>query len=273
MLRAFLSVCLPIVTPLCLLAGIVVAGRWARAQLRHQEDCSITFTAIDCSVPVGLSRSDFLAEVQYLAALPDRLCLLDLTLPARLKDAFERHPWVEEARVGQGRAPRTVRIDLTFRKPVLLVGARDVLRGGPGELRLVDRHGVLLPRAAASSSLPLLRGEGLPAPGPTGKKWGDRRVEEAAALAAFLQPRGAEIDFMTADIEPTAAGLVLHHQSRRIVWGKPPGKEGDAEPTADVKWQRLREYFTAPEVADDRPCDLRPLQGPASRGVYAFAGP
>jgi hypothetical protein len=71
----------------------------------------------------------------------------------------------------------------------------------------------------------------------------------------------------------SAVGLMLHHEGRRIVWGKAPGREGDAEATAAVKWRRLVEFLGDTQLADDRPYDLRPLQGPTSRGFYALARP
>jgi hypothetical protein len=272
MFRAPLRILLPILGPLCLLVFVLAAGRWARAHLRPQQDWSAAFASIDCVAPPGMSRSEFLDEVQYLGGSPDRLSLLDPALPRRLEDAFSRHPWVEAARVRRVRSYRQVHVELTFRKPVLLVDARDSTETDPCELRAVDRHGVLLPRSAGNSCLPLLRRD-LVAVNRPEAVWHDLSVREAAVLGAFLQPHGAEVPLAQIEIEWAVAGLVLHHKGRKIVWGKPPGREGTTEAAAEVKWQRLLEVLGDTQLADDRPYDLRPLQRPASRGVYALARP
>jgi hypothetical protein len=273
MLRAVLRALPPVLAPLVVLACVVLVGRWARAHLGQQEDWSIAFAAIDCAAPPGMSSGGFLDEVQYLSALPDRLSLLDPSFSRHLAYAFARHPWVEEAHVARVARSRKVHVELTFRKPVLLVGARGAPEGDASQSRAVDRDGVLLPRSAITTALPLLNGTALPPPGPTGAAWGDRRVVDAAALAAFLQPRGSAIQLGEVDVEMTDSGLVLQHQGRRVVWGKPPGREGNTEAAAEVKWQRFVAFLADRQLADECLYDLRPLQAPASRGMFALARP
>jgi len=109
--------------------------------------------------------------------------------------------------------------------------------------------------------------------GPTGSAWRDPRVVDAAALAAFLTQRGEPLKLSETDIELNAAGLVLHHQGRQIVWGKPPGREGGAEAGAGIKWERLAAFLADKQLSAVRFCDLRPLQAPTTRGEYALAHP
>src|SRR5438067_6904176 len=79
------------------LLAVLIAGRLTRDRVRHGDRYTVAFSEIDCAAPPGQDRASFLAEVQYVAGMPDRLSLLDEELAGHLADAFERHP-----RVGQG---------------------------------------------------------------------------------------------------------------------------------------------------------------------------
>src|SRR6516165_782839 len=94
--RALLSALLPCALAGLVLFGVLRLGQAAHDSLRGAERYRISFAAIDCEPPHGLTRDDFLGEVQYLAGWPDRFLALDDDLPARLRDAFARHPWVAD---------------------------------------------------------------------------------------------------------------------------------------------------------------------------------
>jgi hypothetical protein len=162
-----------------LLFGAAAFGPWALEQLRPRERYRVAFTAIECAAPPGLSRSEFLDQVQYYDSQPDELELLDRTLPARLAGAFERHPWVERVEQVEVVPPRRVRVRLTFRTPALAVEVQ-------GRLCVVDRAGVRLPDRTAADGLPRYPGQA-PPPGPVGSRWGDAAVEAAAHQAAEEQ--------------------------------------------------------------------------------------
>jgi hypothetical protein len=159
------------------LLGLVFCGKAARESLRPQERYNVRFLDIDCPAPPNLERIDFLSEVQYEASLPSKLYLLDDDLPARLTAAFARHAWVEEVEQVRLIPPSQIKVRLQFRRPVLAVTDGD-------EVRAVDRHGVLLPKATVTTGLPLFRGTARPLVGPAGRRWGDPNVEEAARAAA-----------------------------------------------------------------------------------------
>src|SRR5262249_41939787 len=77
-----------------IVAGWIWAGRWARDWLDRRGHFDIALADIQCPVPPGLTRAQFLSEVQYLGGLPDRISTVEPTILLRLADAFQRHPWV-----------------------------------------------------------------------------------------------------------------------------------------------------------------------------------
>jgi hypothetical protein len=162
-----------------LLVGLVVAGRWAREQNLQRDRYRVDFAAIACDAPPGATRGDFLTEVQYLGSLPDRLPLLDEGLPARLAEAFARHPWFEKVERVEVRPPREIQARLVFRKPVLVVAPFN---------RAVDRHGVLLPATAPTEGLPVLTRPGAPPAGVAGTPWGDEEIEASARRLSGTAP-------------------------------------------------------------------------------------
>lgn len=159
------------------LGAVIVLGRWGLEQVRGRERYLVPMAEVECAPPPGLSRQEFLDEVQYLAELPARLPLLDEALPARLEAAFARHPWVERVEAVTVTPPRHITVQLSYRRPVLAVPLGGVLRA-------VDGAGVLLPKSAPTADLP--RYEGTPAPprGGAGTAWGDADVERHARALA-----------------------------------------------------------------------------------------
>jgi hypothetical protein len=97
------------------LLGILVAGKLTGDTVRDWDRYRIAFADIACTPPPGQERGDFLAEVQYLAGMPDRLSLLEENLAGRLADAFARHPRVEEVEQVTLLPPRRVNVRLRFR--------------------------------------------------------------------------------------------------------------------------------------------------------------
>jgi hypothetical protein len=168
---------LPLLAVAVFLFGLLALDKWARGHLRQDERYTLTFAAIECSPPPGQQKSNFLAEVQYLAGLPETLSLLDDDLPLRLTEGFRRHPWVEAVEeLKFGRPPR-IEARLRYRRPVLAVAVS-------GQLRAVDANGVLLPATADTGGLPVFSGKASPPAGPAGMPWGDPAVEAAARASS-----------------------------------------------------------------------------------------
>jgi hypothetical protein len=268
----------PLVAAL-LLAGLIVLGRAARDALRPQERYAVAFGDIDCEPPPGEERAAFLGEVQYLAGLPERLPVLDEDLPARLAEAFARHPWVEKVERVEVVPPGRVRARLAYRTPVLAVLLHGEAQDGRAPLiealssrglgahgallpaRAVDRDGTLLPAGAPLAGLPIFYGAPPPA-GPAGSPWGDRAVEAAARTAAYLAPYRQRLPFE--DFDVIDGGLVLSQPpSVRVRWGHAPGAEAADEAPAAEKVRRLLDYgkehgglgLPEPQEHDVRPKD------------------
>jgi hypothetical protein len=157
--------------------GLQRLGQATRDGVRHLDRYTAEFADLDCTPPPGGSRDDFLAEVQYLAGLPDRLRLLNDDLAPRLAEAFARHPWVEQVERVSVVPPGRVQVRLVYRRPVLAVRWQ-------GRLWAVDRHGVLLPATADTEGLPVFAGDAAAPAGPAGTPWGDAAVAAAARTAA-----------------------------------------------------------------------------------------
>jgi hypothetical protein len=155
------------------LGGLVWAGRWGSEQLRGRERYDVAFAEIDCEPPIGMDRQKFLDEVRYYArAFPERLHVLNESLPQQLREGFALHPWVDKVDAIEIESPKHIVVKLTYRTPVLAVpfGA---------DLHAVDRHGILLPNNAPTRGLPVYDGDA-PRPVAVGKRWGDANVEAAA---------------------------------------------------------------------------------------------
>ena len=136
----------PLASAGLLVAGVVMLGRLAADDLRQHERYALAFDEVRCETPPGMRREEFLREVQYEAELPDRLDRFDAALVSRLRAAFLRHPWVEKVERIEISAGGPLSIHLTHRTPALAVP-------GPGPIRVLDRNGVLLPRAAGADGL------------------------------------------------------------------------------------------------------------------------
>lgn len=156
------------------LGGVIWAGRWGLEQLQGDDRYAVRFADIECEPPASLSQRDFLDEVQFVGQLPSRLDLLDKELTNKLRDGFAKHAWVEKVDSVEMHPPKRIVVKLTYRQPVLVVkvGAKT---------RVVDGHGILLPKDAPTLDLPIYGGEAKPPrEDKAGTRWGDPNVEAAA---------------------------------------------------------------------------------------------
>jgi hypothetical protein len=99
------------------LFAVFAAGHSTRAAVRNWDRYLVAFADLDCQPPPGQERLGFLAEVQYLAAMPNRLSVLDEDLAPRLADAFALHPRVEKVEEIVVLPKREVHVRLRFRIP------------------------------------------------------------------------------------------------------------------------------------------------------------
>lgn len=230
---------LPILVPLLavglVLGGLATAGHATRQWLRDQDRVALALEEIQCPTPPGVDREVFLLQIQALGDLPDRLRLLDDNLPARLADAFRRHPWVEKVERVAVLPPRQVQVSLAFRRPALVVTQQ-------GAVRVVDAMGVLLPPLTAAHSLPAYRGTLSAVAVVSGVKWPDGNLETAARTAGYLQPYEGELRFTTFEVVSTGSLVCYTAGGTRMIWGHAPGAEIAGELSAVQKLERLRQF-------------------------------
>lgn len=258
MSRWLLNALTPVIAVGLFLGGLLLLGRLTRDWLAQQDRATLALADVECPLPPGRqSLPDFLAEVQYLAGLPDRVNLLDEHLPERLHEAFGRHPWVEKVERIEV-AAETVRVKLVYRVPVLAVVLSDKasdgkaamipIRSGPlgskngmAPARAVDGQGVLLPVAAVSDKLPVLTTPVPPPKSPPGTPWQDPAVQAAARTASLLHPYQERLGLE--DVAVRGNCLIWSTPPNVSVrWGRPPGSEHKEEASAAQKIERLLEY-------------------------------
>jgi hypothetical protein len=233
-----------------LFAGLLAVDSYARARIVDDERYRVAFADIECNPPPGMTRAEFLDEVQYYdsapPSVPARFSLLEPNLEGNLSNSFGKHPWVFVATVELKR-PRTVSMHVTYRKAVLAVVVPPRPRG-PGHepiaegqqarlLRGVDSFGVVMPRKAPLPAGTLVLDS---APGPKGaegQKWGDPLVEFAALTATSLEEQASPPlrDLHLTRMQWTPDGLLLWGKGIKVIWGK-----GElTEPKNYVKIQQL----------------------------------
>jgi hypothetical protein len=236
LLKWLVPVLVPVVGVLLLLAGLFRLGWLARDQLRDDPRYRTAFADIQCQPPPGMTREDFLKEVQFLAQWPDRVSLFERRLAPRLVEAFLRHPWVRGVQRVEILPTRQVRLQLAFRTPVLAV------RQG-SQVRVVDGAGVLLPAATSAADLPLYQAAVAAPQGLPGTLWGDPGLAATAQTLEQVQQAVGELRCVAAtttsrgDVVLTAANGML------IFWGRPAGAEASGEPIAQDKCERLQQHL------------------------------
>ena len=104
------------VTALCLvLGGLAAVGNLARDSLGPANRYRVDFMSIECSYPAGMTRENFLGEVQYNGRFADDLSVLDPALSDKLRVAFARHKSVDEVVKITVRPPKRIIVELKFR--------------------------------------------------------------------------------------------------------------------------------------------------------------
>jgi len=161
------------------LFGLWWAGAEARRHIGPRDRYAVPFADIRLEPPPGTSREVFLTEVRYNSGIAPSVQALDPDLTAKLTTAFAAHPWVASVDAVAVEGANAIRVSLTYRTPVLAIGAH-----------AVDGKGVLLPASAPTAGLTEL----LNTPPPeaaAGKPLSDD-VTRAASVAAEYKPRTIE---------------------------------------------------------------------------------
>lgn len=250
-----------IVMALLATAGIALAWHRLLPLVVQQPQYLVDADDIQITPPPRWIGRDIRREVLEDPRLARPLSILDDDLVERLATAFEFHPWVEKVdRVVKQFGPR-IRVDLVYRRPVLIV---QVDEGPDRDEMPVDRRGVRLPdlrlptaelaafpRTSSHAVVPLV-----------GERWNDPDVLAAAAIAHALGERVPTLQVARiglAPLKPRRTGqreavydLVLR-DGTRIRWGHGPA---DGQVPAERKIERLQQWIKHPGPGGAAPGDL-----------------
>jgi hypothetical protein len=213
---------------------------------------ALTAERIQITPTPGWIRSDIKSQVLRDSGLLNNASVLDDwdSLTRRVKDAFALHPWVKSVEQITRKAPSSLIIELTYRRPIAAVESRDLtgvmflpidehaVRLPDGDLTEIERR--YLPRISGITGRPLV-----------GDVWDDPRVVGGARLAAQLSDVWRQLRL----VEIFASAPAAHDErtpytfelvttgGTRIIWGATPGQESPTgESPFPQKRQRLLDY-------------------------------
>lgn len=200
-------------------------------------------------------RTDIKVRALHDANLIGNLSLLDSwdELAHRVKQAFEFQPWIASVQRISRRLPRSLEVEVTYRKPVAAVESSDengvmylpidehAVRLPEGDLTDAERR--YLPRISNITGRPLI-----------GDHWNDERVIGGAKLAVLLADVWEQlrlVEIIATQQSPSDNSKNAYRYElvttggTRIVWGTTPGNEvPGTESPFNQKRQRLLEYAT-----------------------------
>ncbi len=234
-------------------AGSAVLTPWFLRQLpdlKSRPEYHVRFDAIQLAPrPSGPVPADLLGQIQRKRDFPERVSILDESLPKRIAAAVREHPWIETVREVRMTFPPKIVVDVKFRRPVALVSAKNGYYP-------IDPEGVLLPPADFTAQdtqrFPVVKNiRSVPA-GPAGEAWGDPVVFAAARLADTLLADWSELQLEAivapkpkkADVDPADLIFELAAQGgSKIIWGRAPGSGHPGELSAAQKIGRMHKYL------------------------------
>jgi hypothetical protein len=241
------------------------------AVVAHNPQYQVTPEAIQITPPPPWVRSDIKTEVLRDAGLVGKLSLLDdwETLVARVRQAFESHPWIGSVARITRHLPNSLVIELEYRRPIAAVESSsqsgiallpiDATGARLPEADLTDAELRYLPRISQVMGRPM-----------TGHTWEDPRVLGGVKLAAALYDvwRQLRLVEIIPSAHPVVQGDVRYYSYEivtsgrtRIVWGAAPGEEQLAgESPLATKRQRLVDFAASNGRLDA-------IDGPASVDV------
>ena len=208
MVKWLVQFVLPVSLAIAALGAVVLLGMWLRPPEPTPSEPRTRVADLQVEAPPGLTREEFLEQVQAGAGLPDALNLSEPKQVERLRNAFKSHPWVRLVADLEPGEKRT-RLALDFRRPVLLVRAWG---------HAVDGEGVLLPKGAEVAKLVVDASKRGNPSGRLGQRCPE--VRELAQIADRLPPRD---EFRGGSLEQDGKNAILVGSGFRVRW--PIGQE------------------------------------------------
>jgi hypothetical protein len=247
----------------------------------RSEDYALSPENFDLPPPPRWIQTDLREEVFRELNRDRRPSILDQDLAERIAAAFQRQPWIAGVQKVRPLPTGHVEIDLTYRRPVLMVE----MPGGLLPLA-VDAQGILLPTSGftppEAAKYPRLSGVDRPPLTVAGQRWMDNRVLGGAEIAAALMPVWENYQLqrivpLTENLHPGSSALlspaevprrsgdysfvIFTRRGKRIVWGIAPAKPGASGPSPDQKVEKLRalaaEYGSLDHPTAPQEIDLR----------------
>jgi hypothetical protein len=242
--------------------GLVIAWhRWGAPTLENDEYLVTEDKIVVTPQPAWIHTNVKADCLRSLAGT--HLKLLDRDLVEKIAGAFAMHPWVAEVIRVEKRHPAQVKVDLDYRRPVLVV---KLDAAGDEGLLFLDEQAVLLPSTdfAPSQARNYLRlaASGETPSGQYGMPWKSERLAGAAAIAAAVENQWQTLELywiVTARIGSGDLVYELRSQDEkfRLIWGRPPGQESSGEPTAQQKVAALKQFTRDASSSEPKTIDLR----------------
>lgn len=190
----------------------------------------------DLTACVGLSCEDNMQDADLTRLVAERLSQPEVG-------------WVEQVRRVVKRPPDSLQIDCDFRRPVAWI------RSGDSDY-LVDAVGVRLPgryQRQTGDETGLIDIDGVRRlPPPVGARWEGEEVAAALRMVRLIegrayagQIRGIRVEWFQPRGGAARCNLVLltNRRGGRILWGRPPGDEDEAEIPASQKLALLERVY------------------------------
>jgi hypothetical protein len=263
----------PVVVVLAIVAtaaAIVALWFYVRPYVQMQPDYLVASESIEITPLPEWIRSNIVAETIRDAGLPPQLSILDKTIADQLTRAFGLHPWVAKVGEIQTSYPATIRVELTYRRPVAMVAVAEGLLP-------IDEESVLLPTADFSpheaQKYPRVEGIASRPLKSLGTTWGDPSVTAAAHLASLLAPlvdilpsptiRWGEVPGQSQAGPAGQSGatlLIATKSGASFIWGSAPHAERQGESVPAHKIARLRHLAATHGGLDQVPPNQRDLR-------------
>jgi hypothetical protein len=209
--------------------------------------------------------------------------IMDDNLAERITAAFEQNPWVAKVHKASKEYPGTVKVELEFRRPVLMVLIENQFDKTIFDSYAVDAEGVSLPTAGCFTAnetalYPKLTGVDAPPTTGLGKRWADSRVVGAAEMAAALLSDWEKMRLKRIVPRPVAANVPAastqsprfaeyyfeiaflgengKENEKRIFWGRSPGIGSADARTPEQKIKKLEAIFAEAGSLDKYPKEI-----------------
>ncbi len=231
-----------------LAVGIGLLVRFARSTGTRLPMFTVDASRAQLAASPDWVPDEWRREAAAIPLLSGRFSLFDDAAVEAIEDDLESLPWVRRVSAAERHLPRTLRLAITPRRPVVLVATG-------GLERLVDEDSVVLPGGTFApeilAALPRVtrRSAGSAPPG-AGVRWDDEAIADGISVALSLKSLAefapgievTEIDVTNSGglVDPRETEILLVTSTgARIKWGRAPRTTKFGEIPAETKFANL----------------------------------